>query len=105
MTPRFREGDRVRVRREFPRAGGRRVHIRTPYYLRGHTGVVAQVLGTYGDPEKLAFGKPGYPHRALYQVRFAHRDVWPGGPRDRDTIVADIFEHWLEPATGERTHG
>ena len=105
MTPRYQAGDRVRVRGEFSEAGPRRVHIRTPHYLRGHTGVVARFLGTFGDPEKLAFGKPGYPHRALYQVRFAPHDVWSGRPCKRDTIVADIFEYWLEPANKEKTHG
>jgi nitrile hydratase len=39
--------------------------------------------------------------RVLYRVRFKQKDVWPdytGGPND--TVVADIFEHWLDPIAG-----
>ncbi|MBI3992924.1 MAG: nitrile hydratase subunit beta, partial [Candidatus Lambdaproteobacteria bacterium] len=35
--------------------------------------------------------------RPLYTVRFAQRDLWPDyGGQPHDTLVADIFEHWLE---------
>jgi nitrile hydratase len=39
--------------------------------------------------------------RVLYRVRFKQKDVWPdytGGPND--TVVADIFEHWIDPIAG-----
>jgi nitrile hydratase len=37
----------------------------------------------------------------LYRVRFAQKEVWPEyrGP-DCDIIEMEIFEHWLEPASG-----
>ena len=45
-------------------------HCRTPWYLRGKTGVVAAVHGTFRDPEQLAYHKPGLPAQVLYKVRF-----------------------------------
>lgn len=106
MTPRFHEGERVRVRLDWPEAGTRKVHIRTPHYLRGQVGVVERVLGVFGDPEKLAFGKPGFPRRPLYQVRFAQSDLWRADGRRHDgALCADIYEHWLEPAPKETKNG
>lgn len=92
--PRFRPGDRVRVDAR-DHAG----HCRTPIYLRGKVGRIDRVLGDFRNPEELAYFKPGEPVRPLYAVRFRQADVWPdygGGPAD--TVAADIYEHWLEPA-------
>jgi hypothetical protein len=91
---RFTRGDRVRV-------AARAVlgHCRTPWYLRGKTGVVAAVHGRFRDPELLAYHKPGLPVRVLYKVRFKQGDLWGrylGPPEDQ--LEADIYEHWLEPA-------
>lgn len=89
----FHAGERVRVRRAFPPG-----HVRTPFYARGRTGVVAAVVGSYPNPERLAYGLPGEPAPTLYRVRFRQRDMWPdyaGNPAD--TIDIEIFEHWLEP--------
>ena len=90
----FAPGDRVRVP-ERSALG----HCRTPWYLRGKTGVIASVHGKYRDPERLAYHQPGLPAQVLYKVRFRQRDVWLRypGPRD-DQLEADIYEHWLEPA-------
>lgn len=94
----FRVGQRVRVRAARPPG-----HVRTPYYVRGHEGVIEAVAGTYANPEELAYGRDGRPKRPLYRVRFRQTDLWPnyaGAPRD--TAVVDIYEHWLERAE-ERT--
>ena len=99
---RFAPGDRVRVRLDWPETGPQRVHVRTPHYLRGRTGVVERMFGTYPNPEGLAFGKPGLPAQPLYQVRFAQAPLW-SKPTSADTVVADIYEHWLEPE--EARHG
>lgn len=77
------------------------IHCRTPFYLRGVKGEIAEVRGRFRDPSLLAFHKPGLPMRVLYRVRFRQKDVWPeykGGPHD--TVVADIFEHWIDPIVG-----
>jgi len=93
-APRFKAGDRVRVSAR-DHAG----HCRTPSYLRGKVGQVDTVLGTFRNPEELAYYRPGLPKRPLYVVRFRQVDVWDdydGAPGD--TVAADIYEHWLEPA-------
>lgn len=91
---RFKPGDRVRVS-DREHEG----HCRTPGYLRGKTGVVDHILGAFRNPEELAYFKTGLPEQPLYVVRFRQADVWDGysGP-NRDTVAADIYEHWLEPA-------
>jgi nitrile hydratase len=94
MTPRFKPGDAVTVRRAYPPG-----HIRTPYYIRGKSGTIERICGNFGNPEELAFGRSGLPALPLYRVRFAQRRVWPDyGGADGDTVDIEIYEHWLEPA-------
>ena len=90
-SSRFAPGETVRVA-ERPALG----HCRTPWYLRGKTGVV--VGGTFRNPEQLAYHKPGLPAQVLYKVQFKQGDIWGRyvGPAD-DNLEADIYEHWLEP--------
>jgi hypothetical protein len=94
MTARFKPGDPVRVRRAFPPG-----HIRTPFYIRGKSGRIERLCGSFANPEELAFGRHGLVALPLYRVRFAQRVVWPdyAGSAD-DTIDIEIYEHWLEPA-------
>ncbi len=87
-------GVAVRVRDDWPEARGP-VHIRTPHYLRGQPGTVLRCLGDFPNPEDLAFARPAA-RRTLYHVAFDGRALWPDGTADE--IVAEIFEHWLEPA-------
>ena len=68
---RFAPGDKVRVA-----ARGALGHCRTPWYLRGKTGVIASIHGTFRDPERLAYHQPGLPEQVLYKVRFKQREVW-----------------------------
>ncbi|MGH6932917.1 MAG: SH3-like domain-containing protein [Dongiaceae bacterium] len=98
--PRFRPGDPVAVRAAYPPG-----HVRTPYYIRGKTGTIERICGSFANPEELAFGRGGKPARPLYRVRFKQPEVWPdyrGAPSD--TIDIEIFEHWLEPASGAAPH-
>ena len=107
IVSRFRPGDPVHVAARFPETG----HIRTPFYIRGKTGIVERICGEYRNPEELSVGQPGLPKKVLYRVRFDQADVWPdyrGNPRDK--VEVEIFEHWLEPAAtplplGERGKG
>jgi len=91
-TSRHEYGDRVQVRAHFPPG-----HIRAPYYTRGHTGEVVQITGPFPNAEERAYGRAGA-LEPLYRVRFNQHDLWPdyAGSAD-DTLVADIYEHWLEP--------
>ena len=71
-------------------------HIRTPYYVRGCSGVVERVVGAFRNPEELAYGRSGEPRRVLYRVRFLQRDLWPDyAGAAHDTVDVDLYEHWL----------
>lgn len=75
-------------------------HYRTPGYLKGKTGTVERVHDHYLNPETRAYGEDGEPAQRLYLVGFQLCELWPtyrGGVDDR--LVADVFEHWLEPAS------
>ena len=88
---RFKEGDAVRIRADFPQG-----HIRAPYFTRGRRGRILQITGPYATAEELAYGRAGE-HELLYRIRFRQQDLWPdyhGSPRD--TLVADFYEHWLD---------
>jgi len=91
---RFGAGDAVRVRRDFPETRGA-CHIRTPHYLRGLDGVVERPLGAFPNPEDLAFGRPAS-RVPLYHVRFDGRAPFGEGAAG-DTLLVELFEHWLEP--------
>jgi hypothetical protein len=92
VEARYKAGDRVKVRKAFPLG-----HIRTPFYIRGHSGVIERLCGSFGNPEELAQQRSGDPKQPLYRVRFRQQDVWPEyiGNAD-DVIEIEIFQHWLE---------
>jgi nitrile hydratase subunit beta len=99
---RFQVGDKVVI-------GNREAigHCRTPWYVRGKTGVVVEIHGAFRDPERLAYHRPGLPALVLYKVRVRQRDLWPdysGG--HKDNLEVDIYEPWLAaaamPATAAR---
>jgi hypothetical protein len=90
----FKPGDRVRVMKTYPPG-----HVRTPFYIRGHTGTIERICGSFANPEELAQMRDGLPVRPLYRVRFRQKDVWPGyRGTAADVIEVEIFQHWLEPA-------
>jgi nitrile hydratase len=90
----YSPGDKVRVLETHPPG-----HRRTPFYVRGKTGVIERSCGDFPNPEELAYGFDGLPRKTLYRVRFSQKDVWPkyDGPAV-DTVDVDIYEHWLKPA-------
>ena len=61
-------------------------------------------FGAFANPERLAYGLSGLPKLNLYQVLFTMRRTWADGPAAAsdhaagDTVTADIYETWLEPA-------
>ena len=91
--PRFAAGTRVLVRALHPPG-----HCRTPFYTRGRCGVVLGLIDRQPDPEARAYGRDGLPPLPVYRVRFERAELWPeDGKADRDAVVVDIFEPWLEP--------
>ena len=92
IEPRFRPGDQVRVRETCPLG-----HIRTPFYIRGHSGVIERLCGAFGNPEELAQMRSGEQKQPLYRVRFVQKDVWPDYKGNaEDVLEVEIFQHWLE---------
>jgi nitrile hydratase len=92
VEARFKPGDPVRVREVHPLG-----HIRTPFYIRGHSGVIERFCGSFGNPEELAQMRSGEPRQPLYRVRFLQKQVWPGYKgSDADVVEVEIFQHWLE---------
>jgi hypothetical protein len=94
VAARFRPGDRVKVR--WADVPG---HIRTPWYIRGHAGVIERLCGAFPNPEERAYARSGLPAQPLYRVRFVQAQVWPdytGSPSD--SIDIEIYQPWLEPA-------
>ena len=95
QTPRFQVGDTVLVRVASPLH-----HYRTPAYVQGMLGRVEAVYGTFPNPESLAHGGSGLPQMPLYRVEFPQTEVWADyHGSGADTVLVDIFEHWLDPAT------
>jgi nitrile hydratase len=93
MTPQFAVGSPVRVRQADPPG-----HVRTPWYIRGKSGVIERVLEAYPNPEQRAYGRSGEPRQVLYRVRFLQRHVWPDyAGAATDTVDVEIYQHWLEP--------
>jgi hypothetical protein len=94
VEQKFRPGERVKVMKAYPLG-----HIRTPYYIRGCSGIVERVCGAFPNPEELAQMRSGLPAQPLYRVRFAQSEVWPDYRGARaDTIDVEIFQHWLDKA-------
>lgn len=94
MEARYQPGDRVRIlQRNQPG------HVRTPMYVRGKEGVIERIVGSFPNPELLAYGHSGLPYKMLYRVNFRQSDLWDdyeGKPED--TLEIEIYEHWLAPA-------
>ena len=84
-------GKSVRVKNHCPPG-----HVRAPWYLRGKTGIIERYLGTFGNPEQLAYGLKAE-EKPLYRVRFTMAEIWgAAAERPTDTIDAEIYGHWLE---------
>lgn len=83
----------MRVRDDMPPG-----HVRTPAYLRGKIGWVERRLGPFPNPEQLAYSLKAQP-LPLMRIRFSMAEVWGAdAAHPADTIDAEIYSHWLEPA-------
>ncbi len=89
---RFKPGDRVRARNMHPQG-----HTRLPRYLRSHEGEVIAVRGVHVFPDSNARGEGENP-QWLYTVRFTAQEVWGEDKPAGDTVQADLWEPYLEPA-------
>ena len=88
-------GDRINVR-----STSIDTHHRTPDYIKGKSGRVQALCGTFPNPESLAYGLDGRPSKALYRVEFEMKELWGeqyAGP-EGDSLLVDVYEQWLLPA-------
>ena len=83
--PRFKIGDRVRVK-DRPTL----FYSRTQMYVRGVSGTIAAL--TYPDltPEDEAWNRYNAPQEQYYIVRFRQKDLWEEYPFENDTISERI---------------
>ena len=97
--PLFALGDAVRI--DAKSAVG---HCRTPWYVRGKRGVVVEIHGSFRDPVRLAYHRPGLPAQVLYKVRLRQIDLWPAYRGEAtDHLDVDIYEPWLKPVTQRKS--
>jgi nitrile hydratase subunit beta len=89
-APRFRPGQRVRVRRMRP-AG----HTRCPRYVRGALGVIERVHGDAPLADAVARGEQA-PPEALYAVRFRSDDLFGPGDEPSFRVLVDLWDSYLE---------
>jgi Nitrile hydratase beta subunit len=90
VAPRFRLGDRVRVRNINPST-----HTRLPAYLRGKMGIIETDYGVFAFPDTHAHGLGDKPQHC-YNVRFTSRELWGAQASDRDTLRVDMFDDYLD---------
>ncbi|MBV8851009.1 MAG: nitrile hydratase subunit beta [Methylobacteriaceae bacterium] len=91
MSPRFNEGDSVRII-DLGKPG----HVRVPVYVREKIGVVERWCGAHPNPEELAYGRSGLPPVDLFRVRLWQSDLWPDyDGAAEDTLDIEVYDHWL----------
>lgn len=91
----FTTGEIVRIR-DIGKAG----HVRTPQYVRNKVGFIDSYVGLFENPEERAYGRIGCEPIPLYRVRLRQQDLWPDyDGSDGDTLVLEIYDHWLENVT------
>jgi thiocyanate hydrolase subunit beta len=90
----FKAGDRVKVR-ELPAM----FYTRTPEYVRGAEGVIADVSYESPAPEDETWRREDVKPEWFYIVRFNQADLWDSyaGPKN-DTLQTEIPERWLQAA-------
>jgi nitrile hydratase subunit beta len=88
--PRFQAGDPVRVRDWHPPG-----HTRCPRYVRGKTGVVVRLDGSYALPDLEVHGAER--REPTYSVRFDAAELWADA-QPGVWVHADLWDSYLEPA-------
>jgi nitrile hydratase len=92
VAPRFRVGDRVRIRNQHPRG-----HTRLPRYLHDRHGTIAADYGVFAFPDTHAHGLGERPQH-VYSVKFSAHEVWGREGGERDFLVVDVWDDYMDPA-------
>jgi nitrile hydratase len=91
---RFALGDAVVTRNVHPPG-----HTRLPRYARGKRGVIQRLHGAQIFPDTNAHGLGENP-QPLYSVCFDARELWGDSAEPRQTVSLDLWESYLELASG-----
>lgn len=90
--PRFRQGQPVRARNLNPVG-----HTRLPRYVRGKSGIVDRVHGTFVFPDTHAHFLGENP-QPLYSIRFEAQELWGDDFVSGDAVYVDLWEDYLDGA-------
>lgn len=96
VEPGFRIGDRVRAKNMHPST-----HTRLPRYARGKFGLIRADHGVFSFADSNARGDGPAPQH-LYTVMFEAREIWGADAPTADKLYLDLWEAYLDPATGDR---
>ena len=88
--PRFRRGERVRVRDDHQPG-----HTRVPRYVRGREGLVIRVAPPFAYPDASAHGLPRR-RESTYHVEFDAAALWGEDAECNAPVVVDLWESYLE---------
>ena len=70
-------------------------HHRVPGYLKGKTGQITAILGSYPNPEELSFFNAKGDDIPVYRVCFSYARLCGG--KGVNEVFADLMETWIEP--------
>lgn len=90
LVPRFHVGERVRAKNLNPPG-----HTRLPRYARGRVGIIDRIHGTFVYPDTNAHGGGEQP-QPLYSVRFEAQELWGPDAPQKDNLLVDLWEDYLE---------
>ncbi len=90
LKARFQTGDKIRTLNI-----NTENHTRLPRYARSKAGEIIAVHGTHVLPDTSS-QRLGDDPQWLYTVRFTATELW--GYDNRDTVMLDLWEPYLEPA-------
>jgi hypothetical protein len=91
--PGYAVGDRVRVADDHPLG-----HTRRARYIRGRTGVIERVAGSFIYPDSAGNGGDEHP-QVVYTVRFDARELWGADAAEpNSSVYFDAWEPYLQRA-------
>jgi len=93
--PRFSPGSRVKAKTPDETARVKGGHTRLPGYVAGKSGTVLFCHGSHVLPDSNAhfFGEAP---ETLYSIEFSATELWGRGAGDRDSVIVDCWESYLE---------
>ena len=90
VSPRFKPGDRVRMRNLNPPS-----HTRLPRYIKGKVGVIERDHGVFVYPDTHAAGQGEKPQH-VYVVRFSATELWGPQGGANDELLIDVWDDYMD---------